>query len=114
MVDRNIIPTGTKLFPGFCIVLWGFLSDYTGSRFAFVFGPLAYGLKHNGILASWPPSQNAKLFAFFTCGVRLMTAILLVFVTDPNDFWLTHIIVSPGRMSSTQATMKGALLPSVA
>ena len=76
VVDRNIIPTGTKLISGFCIVLWGFLSDYTGSRFAFVFGPLAYGLIPNGILAFWPPSQTAKLFAFLTCGVQLMTDIL--------------------------------------
>lgn len=76
VVDRNIIPTGTKLISGFCILLWGFLSDYTGSRFAFVFGPLAYGLIPNGILAFWPSSQNAKMFAFLTCGVQLMTAIL--------------------------------------
>ena len=51
VVDRNIIPTGTKLISGFCIVLWGFLSDYTGSRFAFVFGPLAYGLTMSLLVA---------------------------------------------------------------
>jgi ACS family pantothenate transporter-like MFS transporter len=82
VVDRNIIPTGTKLISGFCIVLWGFLSDYTGSRFAFVFGPLAYGLIPNGILAFWPPSQNAKLFAFLTCGVQLMTAIFYTWANE--------------------------------
>ncbi|KAJ8117944.1 hypothetical protein OPT61_g975 [Boeremia exigua] len=82
VVDRNIIPTGNKLIAGFCIVLWGFLSDYTGSRFAFVFGPLAYGLIPNGILAFWPPSQNAKLFAFLTCGVQLMTAIFYTWANE--------------------------------
>ncbi|KAJ4335722.1 hypothetical protein N0V95_008825 [Ascochyta clinopodiicola] len=82
VVDRNIIPTGTKLISGFCIVLWGFLSDYTGSRFAFVFGPLAYGLIPNGILAFWPSSQNAKLFAFLTCGVQLMTAIFYTWANE--------------------------------
>lgn len=76
VVDRNIIPTGTNLISGFCVVLWGFLSDYSGSRFWFVLGPLAYGLVPNGILAFWPSSQDAKLFAFLTCGVQLMTAIL--------------------------------------
>lgn len=76
VVDRNIIPTGTNLISGFCVICWGFLSDYTGSRFAFVFGPLAYGLIPNGILAFWPASQDAKLYAFLTCGVQLMTAVL--------------------------------------
>lgn len=76
VVDRNVIPTGTRLISGFCIVLWGFLSDHTGSRFAFVFGPLAYGLIPNGILAFWPSDQKVKLYAFLTTGVQLMTAIL--------------------------------------
>lgn len=40
VVDRNLIPTGTNLISATCVVLWGFLSDYTGSRFAFVVGPL--------------------------------------------------------------------------
>lgn len=76
VVDRNLIPTGTRLISGFCVVLWGFLSDYTGSRFAFVVGPLTYGLIPNGILAFWPESLKAKLYAFLTLGVQLMTAIL--------------------------------------
>lgn len=76
IVDRNIIPTGTNLISGFCVLMWGFLSDYTGSRFAFVLLPLTYGLIPNGILAFWPASQDAKLFAFLTCGVQLMTAVL--------------------------------------
>ncbi|GKT61727.1 pantothenate transporter liz1 protein [Colletotrichum tofieldiae] len=33
VVDRNVIPTGSKLISAFCIILWGFLSDYTGSRY---------------------------------------------------------------------------------
>ncbi|RMZ76783.1 hypothetical protein DV737_g4674, partial [Chaetothyriales sp. CBS 132003] len=82
VVDRNLIPTGTRLISGFCIVLWGFLSDYTGSRFAFVFGPLAYGLIPNGILAFWPASQSAKLFAFLTGGVQLMTAIFYTWANE--------------------------------
>jgi len=76
VADRNLIPTGMKLIAGFCVVLWGFLSDYTGSRFAFVFGPLAYGLIPNGILAFWPKSQKVKMFAFLTVQVQLMTAVL--------------------------------------
>ncbi|KAL5391420.1 hypothetical protein DPSP01_001289 [Paraphaeosphaeria sporulosa] len=75
VVDRNLIPTGSKLISGFCVVLWGFLSDYTGSRFALVLCPLIYGLIPNGILAFWPASQGVKMFAFMTIGVQLMTAI---------------------------------------
>ncbi|EXF86431.1 pantothenate transporter liz1 [Colletotrichum fioriniae PJ7] len=40
VVDRNVIPTGPKLISAFCIILWGFLSDYTGSRFALIICPL--------------------------------------------------------------------------
>ncbi|KAK0640236.1 Pantothenate transporter liz1 [Lasiodiplodia hormozganensis] len=82
VVDRNIIPTGTNLISATCVVLWGFLSDYTGSRFAFVVGPLTYGLIPNGILAFWPSSVQVKEFAFLTCGVQLMTA---VFYTWANE-----------------------------
>ncbi|KAF4537444.1 MFS transporter [Lasiodiplodia theobromae] len=82
VVDRNIIPTGTNLISATCVVLWGFLSDYTGSRFAFVVGPLTYGLIPNGILAFWPSSIQVKEFAFLTCGVQLMTA---VFYTWANE-----------------------------
>lgn len=72
---RNIIPTGTSLISAFCIVLWGFGSDYTGSRIWFILGPLTYGLIPNGILAFWPASLRLKEFAFLTDGVQLMTAI---------------------------------------
>ncbi|KAL1641091.1 hypothetical protein SLS58_006364 [Diplodia intermedia] len=82
VVDRNIIPTGTNLISAACVVLWGFLSDYTGSRFAFVVGPLTYGLIPNGILAAWPASIQLKEFAFLTDGVQLMTA---VFYTWANE-----------------------------
>ncbi|KAL1624844.1 hypothetical protein SLS54_003567 [Diplodia seriata] len=82
VVDRNIIPTGTNLISAACVVLWGFLSDYTGSRFAFIVGPLTYGLIPNGILAAWPASIQLKEFAFLTCGVQLMTA---VFYTWANE-----------------------------
>lgn len=73
---RNIIPTGTSLISAFCVVLWGFGSDYTGSRLLFVLGPLTYGLIPNGILAVWPASIRLKEFAFLTDGVQLMTAVL--------------------------------------
>ncbi|KAJ7932135.1 hypothetical protein B0H13DRAFT_810218 [Mycena leptocephala] len=62
--------------------MWGFLSDLTGSRFTWVFVPLAYGLIPNGILAVWPPSIKLKEFAFLTGGVQLMTA---VFYTWANE-----------------------------
>ncbi|KAL4879345.1 major facilitator superfamily domain-containing protein [Aspergillus karnatakaensis] len=75
VADRNVIPTGTSLISAACVVLWGFLSDYTGSRFAFVVIPLIYGLLPNGVLAFWPESVAFKQFAFLTIGVQLMTAV---------------------------------------
>lgn len=82
VVDRNLIPTGGNLISAFCILMWGFGSDYTGSRIAFIIGPLIYGLIPNGILAVWPPSLRLKEFAFLTAGVQLVTA---VFYTWANE-----------------------------
>ncbi|KAF7540299.1 hypothetical protein G7054_g1484 [Neopestalotiopsis clavispora] len=79
---RNIIPTGTSLISGFCVVLWGFLSDYSGSRFAFIVGPLTFGLLPTGILAFWPASVQLKEFAFLTSGVQLMTAIFYTWANE--------------------------------
>ncbi|RAH45363.1 pantothenate transporter liz1 [Aspergillus brunneoviolaceus CBS 621.78] len=75
VADRNLIPTGTSLISAACVVLWGFLSDYTGSRFAWVLIPLIWGLIPNGILAVWPHSLALKEFAFLTIGMQLMTAV---------------------------------------
>lgn len=44
VVQTNVIPTGTWLISGFATVLWGYLSDYTGSRFLFVVIPLVGNL----------------------------------------------------------------------
>ncbi|KAK0245922.1 pantothenate transporter liz1 [Armillaria nabsnona] len=82
VAERNVIPSCSRLISAFCIFMWGFGSDLTGSRFAFVFGPLCYGLLPNGILAFWPKSQELILFAFMTNGVQLMTA---VFYTWANE-----------------------------
>ncbi|PMD36352.1 MFS general substrate transporter [Hyaloscypha variabilis F] len=88
---RNVIPSGASLISAACVILWGFGADYTGSRFAFVLGPLVgfppeawyiYGLIPNGILAVWPKSEKLKEYAFLTTGVQLMTA---VFYTWANE-----------------------------
>ncbi|KAL4965253.1 major facilitator superfamily domain-containing protein [Aspergillus stella-maris] len=75
VAERNVIPTGTSLISAACVVLWGFLSDYTGSRFAWILIPLIWGLIPNGILAFWPDSLAVKEFAFLTIGMQLMTAV---------------------------------------
>lgn len=40
VVDRNIMPTGTSLISATCVVIWGFLSDYTESRFVWLLIPM--------------------------------------------------------------------------
>ncbi|WVQ79171.1 hypothetical protein IAT38_001267 [Cryptococcus sp. DSM 104549] len=72
----NILPTFVSIIQAFTTLLWGFLSDYTGSRFWFTFGPLAFGAIPCGILAVWPEDYKLKQFAFMTLGVQLMTAII--------------------------------------
>ncbi|ORY61732.1 pantothenate transporter liz1 [Pseudomassariella vexata] len=93
---RNIIPTGTSLISGFCVVMWGFGSDYTGSRLWFILGPLTYGLIPNGILAVWPPSVPLKEFAFLTTGVQLMTAVFYTWANEicANDNEERALVIS--------------------
>ncbi|OTA98478.1 hypothetical protein M426DRAFT_258647 [Hypoxylon sp. CI-4A] len=82
VVDRNVIPTGSKLISAACIVLWGFLSDYTGSRYALILGPLIYALLPNGILAFWTSSTQLKEFAFLTSSAHLVTAIFYTWANE--------------------------------
>ncbi|KAJ5894162.1 hypothetical protein N7495_005853 [Penicillium taxi] len=121
VVERNIIPTGTSLISATCVVLWGFLSDYTGSRFTWVLIPLIFALLPNGILAFWPASLRLKEFAFLTTGCQLMTAVFYswanevtagdneeraITISSMNGFqyavaaWLP-IIIFPQTMSPT-------------
>ncbi|KAB8305141.1 hypothetical protein EYC80_004435 [Monilinia laxa] len=79
---RNVIPSGASLISAFCVILWGFGADYTGSRFAFVIGPLTYGLIPNGILAVWPESVKLKEFAFLTNGAQIMTAVFYAWANE--------------------------------
>lgn len=73
----NVIPTGLSGIQIFCTLLWGFASDYTGSRFAFTLGPLMFGLIPCGILAVFPAADtNLILAAFFLMGVQFMTPII--------------------------------------
>ncbi|KAF7886821.1 uncharacterized protein EAF02_003468 [Botrytis sinoallii] len=79
---RNVIPSGASLISAFCVILWGFGANYSGSRFAFVIGPLTYGLIPNGILAIWPKSVKLKEFAFLTDGVQIMTAVFYAWANE--------------------------------
>uniref|UniRef100_A0A0W0FAL3 Pantothenate transporter liz1 n=1 Tax=Moniliophthora roreri TaxID=221103 RepID=A0A0W0FAL3_MONRR len=115
VVDRNVIPSCQNLISAFCIFLWGFGSDLTGSRFAFVFGPLAYGLIPNGILAFWPGSRELKLFAFMTGGVQLMTAVFYSWanelLADDNDLRALTISSMNGFQYSVSAWLPIIIFP---
>lgn len=59
VVDRNIMPTGTSLISAACVVLWGFLSDYTGSRYIWLLIPM--------VSVNWPrPSLMSSLVGMIT------------------------------------------------
>jgi len=91
----NILPTFVSVIQAVTTLCWGFLSDYTGSRFWFFFGelwlprspsdhgnlahaagPLVYGLFPNAVLTAWPDSLKLKQAAFTTLGVQLVTAVI--------------------------------------
>ncbi|KAK3385168.1 pantothenate transporter liz1 [Podospora didyma] len=82
VTDANVIPTGTWLISGFCTLVWGFLSDITGSRFLFVVIPLTLGIIPNAILAAWPPGIGIKEFAFLFSGVQLMPGVFFAWAAE--------------------------------
>ncbi|KII86299.1 hypothetical protein PLICRDRAFT_43891 [Plicaturopsis crispa FD-325 SS-3] len=112
---RNVIPSCSKLISAFCIFMWGLCSDLTGSRFWFVFGPLAYGLVPNGILAFWPASTELKLFAFMTGGVQLMTAVFYTWANEimagDNDLRALTIGSMNGIQYSVSAWLPIVIFP---
>ncbi|WWC61462.1 uncharacterized protein I303_104046 [Kwoniella dejecticola CBS 10117] len=72
----NILPTFISVIQAVTTLAYGFLSDYTGSRFWFTFGPMLFGAIPTGILAVWPQNYEIKIFAFMTLGIQLMTAVI--------------------------------------
>ncbi|THV06054.1 pantothenate transporter liz1 [Dendrothele bispora CBS 962.96] len=115
VTERNVIPSCANLISAFCIFCWGFGSDLTGSRFAFVFGPLFYGLLPNGILAFWPESKHLKLFAFMTGGVQLMTAVFYTWaneiLADDNELRALTISSMNGLQYSVSAWLPIVIFP---
>ncbi|KAJ6596018.1 pantothenate transporter liz1 [Mycena sp. CBHHK59/15] len=97
---RNVIPSCGALINIVSIFMWGFLSDLTGSRFAWVFIPLAYGLIPNGILAVWPPSVKLKLMTavFYTWANEVCKSERALVVSSMNGLqyavaaWLPIVI----------------------
>jgi len=82
VTDANVIPTGTWLISGFLTLVWGFLSDITGSRFAFVLVPLVIGIVPNAILAVWPAGIAIKQFAFLLVGAQLMPGVFFAWASE--------------------------------
>ncbi|KAK3356667.1 pantothenate transporter liz1 [Lasiosphaeria hispida] len=82
VVQSNVIPTGTWIISGFCLLVWGYLSDITQSRFTWVFVPFILGLIPNGILAFWPASLALKEFAFLTVGVQLVPGVFFAWAHE--------------------------------
>ncbi|KAH7398107.1 pantothenate transporter liz1 [Cadophora sp. MPI-SDFR-AT-0126] len=82
VTQRNVIPSATWLISGVATVLWGFFSDFTGSRFAFVLIPLLIGLLPNGILAFWPDGIAIKMFAFLAVGIQLMPGVFFAWAME--------------------------------
>ncbi|KAJ3853297.1 major facilitator superfamily domain-containing protein [Lentinula lateritia] len=115
VVERNVIPSCSYLISAMCIFLWGFGSDLTGSRFAFVFGPLFYGLLPTGILAFWPNNKDLILFAFMTGGVQLMTAVFYTWanelLADDNELRALTISSMNGLQYSVAAWLPIVIFP---
>ncbi|KAJ3882379.1 pantothenate transporter liz1 [Lentinula edodes] len=115
VVERNVIPSCSYLISALCIFIWGFGSDLTGSRFAFVFGPLFYGLLPTGILAFWPKNKDLILFAFMTGGVQLMTAVFYTWanelLADDNELRALTISSMNGLQYSVAAWLPIVIFP---
>ena len=62
--------------------IWGWLSDRTGSRFAWCTIPLLFAIFPQSVLAAWPKSNGLKVFAFFVCGTSFITPIFFTWINE--------------------------------
>ncbi|ODN74907.1 hypothetical protein L198_08215 [Cryptococcus wingfieldii CBS 7118] len=71
----NTIPTISNVIAAVTVLLWGFLSDYFGSRYYLIALPTLLALFPNIVLTIWPSSNPLKLAAFLITGAQYVTAI---------------------------------------
>ncbi|WVQ74723.1 hypothetical protein IAR50_004327 [Cryptococcus sp. DSM 104548] len=71
----NTIPTISNVIAAVTVLLWGFLSDYFGSRYIWIVIPTLIAIFPNLVLTIWPSSNPLKLAAFLLTGAQYVTAI---------------------------------------
>ncbi|ODN76504.1 hypothetical protein L202_05171 [Cryptococcus amylolentus CBS 6039] len=71
----NLIPTILNVIQSVSIVTWGFLSDYTGSRYLWIAIATIGSVFPCAVLTAWPSSTPFILAAFLLTGFQYVTAL---------------------------------------
>ncbi|KAF4121455.1 MFS transporter, ACS family, pantothenate transporter [Geosmithia morbida] len=85
VTKRNIIPAMANLVSMVTDYGWGSFSDMTGSRSIWIVGPLlCTTVIGSSILTAWPPSDAAKVVAFFFVSGGYTTAVAWTWANEIN------------------------------
>ncbi|KAH7232996.1 pantothenate transporter liz1 [Fusarium tricinctum] len=85
VTQRNIIPGCANLVSMVTDFTWSFMSDYTRNRIWWMVGPiLCTTVVSSSILTAWPPSDTARVVAFFFAAGGFVTGVTWTWANEIN------------------------------
>ncbi|CZR50393.1 related to transporter protein [Phialocephala subalpina] len=85
VTQRNVIPACANIVSMVTDYLWGFMSDLAGNRAGWMIGPLlCTTVIGSAILTAWPPSDVARVVAFFFVSGGYVTAVTWTWANEIN------------------------------
>lgn len=85
VTQRNVIPACANIVSMITDYLWGFMSDLAGRRAEWMIGPLlCTTVIGSAILTAWPPSDVARVVAFFFVSGGYVTAVTWTWANEIN------------------------------
>ncbi|PVH89465.1 pantothenate transporter liz1 [Cadophora sp. DSE1049] len=86
VTQRNVIPACANLVSMITDFAWGFMSDLTGNRPAWIAGPLLFTtVIGSSILTAWPEADAPKVAAFFLVASGYVTAVTWTWANEINN-----------------------------
>ena len=86
VTQRNMIPACANLVSMITDFAWGFMSDLTGNRPAWIAGPLLFTtVIGSSILSAWPEADAPKVAAFFLVAGGYVTAVTWTWANEINN-----------------------------
>ncbi|KAH8898963.1 pantothenate transporter liz1 [Thozetella sp. PMI_491] len=86
VTQRNVIPACANIVTMITDFAWGFMSDMTGNRPAWIVGPLlCTTLIGSSILTAWPAADVARVVGFFFVSGGYVTAVVWTWANEINN-----------------------------